>query len=187
MGLHKIGRIDYCMQIMKTADCDNSIVLKCLGILYAMKGDYKESEEYFIESLRMNEDDIDCNANYANMLFKLGRYDEALNYFKKAFKDEISEKYFQSDNTVINYVDAMCLNEKYQDCVNHLLRIQSNGKLTGEYLRLTHCLIVEIHLIGNMIDAWNDDDALKHFQFVYKSNNINREIKNEKFDFCCLI
>merc|ERR1712228_548218 len=144
MGLHKIGRIDYCMQIMKTADCDNSVVLKCLGILYAMKGDYKESEEYFIESLRMNGDDIDCNANYANMLFKLGRCD-----------------------------DAMCLNGKYQDCVDHLLRIQSNGKLNGKCLRLTHCLIVEIHLIGNMTDAWNGDAALKHFKVVYESNNID--------------
>jgi len=92
---------------------DSFLLYNNLGMSYYMKGDYEKSVEAYIHALRINEKAPATYNNLGVALGKLGRYNDAMNIFKRA-GDEASayNNMGMVYMAVGNYTEALTAFEK---------------------------------------------------------------------------
>jgi Tfp pilus assembly protein PilF len=88
-------------------------VLDALAYAWLLRGDLKKSEAHYRKSLRIKAMAATQN-NYANLLNKLGRYEEAESMARKALDDP---RYPNQDLAFINLGDALLGQGKFDDAI----------------------------------------------------------------------
>lgn len=81
------GDLEKAVEFNKEAYDYNSsdpIILDNLGNAYYLAGDLSKSEEIYIKLMKLNPQFPEAHYNYSLLLKELGRFDEALDYMKKA-------------------------------------------------------------------------------------------------------
>jgi TolB-like protein len=65
-------------------DPDLSAAYSVLGDVYRDRYEWSKAREYYLRALALNPDDIEANEQYAQMLWRISYFDEALKYSSKA-------------------------------------------------------------------------------------------------------
>ena len=192
VNLHKIGRIDYAIQLIKTSKIQNSEVFKHLGVLYTMMRDYKLSEFYFRKSLDADCLDMETNLCYAHSLYKAGRAMDSVIYFKVGFQHNNNKKYgkYVKKELVESYYKAMCELGYYQLCIDELKQMSKHNELEMNIRELIHEMIWKVY--GYLCNEnKNNYDALQMVEYlkvVYESRVIKDDTcDNDKGSYCDLI
>jgi Tfp pilus assembly protein PilF len=89
-------------------------VLDALAYAWLLRGDLKKSENHYRKSLRIKALPATQN-NYANLLNKAGRYEEAESMARKALDDP---RYPNQDLAFINLGDALLGQGKFDDAIH---------------------------------------------------------------------
>ncbi|MFX0202661.1 MAG: tetratricopeptide repeat protein, partial [Candidatus Hodarchaeota archaeon] len=78
-------------------------VYNSIGYLHLLLGNYKEAEKAFVEQIKLMSDRPNPYDSYAELLVRMGRYDESIEQYKKALNKDAS---FTSANAGIgdNYI-----------------------------------------------------------------------------------
>lgn len=68
-------------------DSDSPEANNAMALLYRFEGDEKREEEFFRKAIRSNGDYSQARNNYAALLYRKGRYDDAIDQLEKASND----------------------------------------------------------------------------------------------------
>jgi tetratricopeptide (TPR) repeat protein len=145
-----------------------------LGYLYSSMEDYEKAEKTFKKYIELSPDRPNGYDSYAELLLKLGRYDESIDMYKKAhevdelysvtialgdnyvFKGdydkarEYYKQYIAEEDDVTSKANGLyriCLSYNYQDDINNVMKTSKKAR----------DLLSEANLTTNVIDSYNSD------------------------------